>query len=844
MTGIILVLAANTAFNGFPVLGSILAKDGLMPRQLGSRGDRLAFSNGIVILAVMAIVLIVLFDAQPTRLIQLYIVGVFVSFNLSQLGMIRHWTRHLRTETDPAKRRRMMRSRAINTFGLGMTAIVLVIVLVTKFLAGAWITILAMGTFFVLMNAINKHYKNVSEELVYAESDQVLPTRVHAIVAVSKLHKPTMRALAYAKASRPNVLEAVYVDIDSAATARMLEEWDDAGIDIPLKVLYSPYREIIRPITEYVGSIREASPRGVVAVYLPEYVVGRWWEQLLHNQTALRLKGRLLFTPGVMVDLGALPAALLRGRARARATRREPPPARGRAPRPGRRPRRPVAHAAVSGGVGRPGRRRRPGGRGRPRPQGSRPSVAGRRYETEVGPVAHGGHCVARVPTGDEGPGVVVFVRHALPGERVVVELTEGREGDRFWRGDAVEVLDASPHRVPAPCPLAHPGGCGGCDFQHVSLAEQRRLKAAVVTEQLARLGGVTWPDLEVEAVPGDEPAGSGLGWRTRVRYAVDAEGRAGLRRHRSHDVEPLGPLTACPLGHPALPGVDGTWPVGSELVVTATSTGQRSLRVLPRDAGTLQPLAERVHDRTFAVAEGGFWQAHAGAAPALVTAVLAAAGVRDGDVVLDLFAGAGLFSLFLADAAGPRGSLWVVEGDAGAAQDAADNLAGTPSARVLAGPVAEVLAAGAVGEACDVVVLDPPRAGARQAVVDAVCGLGPRTVVYVACDPAALARDVAFFSDQGYALVALRALDLFPMTHHVGVRGGAAAGLSCPAPLLSRRGPGSVGPRRATRRGSPWPAGRWPARASPPRPRTARRRPRRGCRRAVRECGRRGWWR
>jgi amino acid transporter len=301
MTLIILVLAANTAFNGFPVLASILARDGLLPRQLGARGDRLAYSNGIVILALMAVALIVAFDAEVTRLIQLYIVGVFVSFNLSQLGMIRHWTRLLKTGTDPAERRRMFRSRAINTFGLGMTAMVLVVVLVTKFLEGAWIAILAMGTFFMIMRGIRRHYDKVREELTITEDDQVLPTRVHAIVLVSQLHKPTIRALAYAKAARPNVLEAVYVDTESVATARLLDEWDARGIDVPLKVLYSPYREIIKPIVDYARSIRNANPRGVVAVYIPEYVVGRWWEQLLHNQTALRLKGRLLFTSGVMV---------------------------------------------------------------------------------------------------------------------------------------------------------------------------------------------------------------------------------------------------------------------------------------------------------------------------------------------------------------------------------------------------------------------------------------------------------------------------------------------------------------------------------------------------------------
>jgi hypothetical protein len=224
-----------------------------------------------------------------------------VSFNLSQLGMIKHWTRHLKTETDPAERRRMMRSRAINTFGLGMTFVVLVVVLITKFLAGAWIAILAMGVFFMIMRSIRRHYDAVGEELEIHADDQVLPTRVHAIVLVSKVHKPTMRALAYAKASRPNLIEAVMVATDPQERDRIIDEWDRRGIDIPLKVLDSPYREIIRPIVEYTKAIRAAQPRGVVAVFIPEYVVGRWWEQLLHNQTALRLKTRLLFTQGVMV---------------------------------------------------------------------------------------------------------------------------------------------------------------------------------------------------------------------------------------------------------------------------------------------------------------------------------------------------------------------------------------------------------------------------------------------------------------------------------------------------------------------------------------------------------------
>lgn len=303
VTALILVLAANTAFNGFPVLGSILAQDRYLPRQLHTRGDRLAFSNGIVGLAAFAIVLVIAFDAEVTRLIQLYIVGVFVSFTMSQTGMIRHWNRLLRTETDSAKRRRMRRSQAINAFGLVMTASVLVVVLITKFTKGAWIAIAAMAAIYVLMTAIRRHYDRVAEELRIAELEGTAgpPSRNHAIVLVSKLHLPTKRALAYAKASRPDVLEAVTVNVDDADTRVLVAEWDKQGFSIPLKVIESPYREITKPVLDYVKRVRTDNPRDVVTVFIPEYVVGRWWEQFLHNQSALRLKGRLLFQPGVMV---------------------------------------------------------------------------------------------------------------------------------------------------------------------------------------------------------------------------------------------------------------------------------------------------------------------------------------------------------------------------------------------------------------------------------------------------------------------------------------------------------------------------------------------------------------
>ena len=283
VTGLILFLAANTAFNGFPVLGSILAKDGFLPRQLHNRGDRPAFSNGILILAGAACVLIVAYDAQVTKLIQLYIVGVFVSFTLSQ----------------------MQRSRVINAIGATMSGTVLLVVLATKFLHGAGYAIAAMVVLFVVMLGIRRHYDRVRDELAVQEGDtrhQLLPSRVHAIVLISRIHKPALRALAYARATRPQILEAVTVNVEPEDTQALQEEWDRRDIPVPLKALDSPYREITRPVVDYVKSIRSGNPRDLVVVYIPQYVLGHWWEQLLHNQSALRLRSRLLFTPGVMVS--------------------------------------------------------------------------------------------------------------------------------------------------------------------------------------------------------------------------------------------------------------------------------------------------------------------------------------------------------------------------------------------------------------------------------------------------------------------------------------------------------------------------------------------------------------
>ncbi|HEY1616205.1 MAG TPA: hypothetical protein VGG25_01230, partial [Streptosporangiaceae bacterium] len=285
------------------VLASILAKDGYLPRQLRTRGDRLAYSNGILLLSGFAIVLIIAFHASPTRLIQLYIVGVFVSFTCSQTGMIRHWNRLLPAVTDSAARLRMIRSRAINTIGAVVTGAVLVIVVVSKFASGAWIAVAAMVVIWMTMRGIKRHYENVALELTPALDGPpvTLPASNVSIVLVSKLHLPTLRALAYARATKPARLEAITVDVDEAETQRLMQEWEQASMPLPLTVVTSPYRDITQPVISYVKRLRRESPRDIVTVYIPEYVLGHWWEQVLHNQSALRLKARLLNLRGVVV---------------------------------------------------------------------------------------------------------------------------------------------------------------------------------------------------------------------------------------------------------------------------------------------------------------------------------------------------------------------------------------------------------------------------------------------------------------------------------------------------------------------------------------------------------------
>lgn len=395
--------------------------------------------------------------------------------------------------------------------------------------------------------------------------------------------------------------------------------------------------------------------------------------------------------------------------------------------------------------------------------------------ELVVGPVAAGGSCVARAQDGR-----VVFVRHALPGERVLAEVTSQTKS--FLRADAVQVLEPSPHRVAPPCPYAGPGRCGGCDWQHVAVAHQRELKAALVAEQLVRLAGVDRP-VVVEEVPG---APDGLGWRTRVQFAIAPSGRAGLRRHRSHELEPVERCLIASADVEAV-GVEGLrWPGvtsvevaahGDQRVVALTSTASRGGRAtVPEvDAGvavdgrrtrTPHGLRHTVLGRSFEVGTGGFWQVHPGAAEVLAGAVLDGLDPQPGERALDLYAGVGLFAALVGERVGPTGSVLAVESNPHACSDAARNTADQPQVTIRTAAVdAAVLArAGAV----DLVVLDPPRSGAGLEVTRALAGMRPRRLVYVACDPASFARDLRVLLDVGWELTSLRGLDLFPMTEHV----------------------------------------------------------------------------
>ncbi|MFJ8077545.1 class I SAM-dependent RNA methyltransferase [Streptomyces sp. NPDC096176] len=422
-------------------------------------------------------------------------------------------------------------------------------------------------------------------------------------------------------------------------------------------------------------------------------------------------------------------------------------------------------------------------------------SLVGQEYEVEVGPVAHGGHCVARTEDGR-----VLFVRHTLPGEKIVARVTEGEEDSRFLRADAVRVIEASKDRVEAPCPYAGPGKCGGCDWQHAKPGAQRRFKGEVIAEQLQRLAGLTpeeagW-DGTVMPAPGDKlPAGEVPGWRTRVQYAIDAEGQVGLRKHRSHDVQPIDHCLIAAPGVSELGIEKQDWPQMETVeAIAATGSSDRQVVLTPRPGGRL-PLVEldkpvsvlrveerdgsvhRVHgrafvreradERTYRVGMGGFWQVHPQAADMLVKAVMQGLLPRKGDMALDLYCGVGLFAGAIADRVGEQGAVLGIESGKRAVEDARHNLQHFDRVRIEQGKVESVLPRTRISEV-DLIVLDPPRAGAGKQTVKHLSGLGARRIAYVACDPAALARDLAYFREGGYKPRTLRAFDLFPMTHHV----------------------------------------------------------------------------
>lgn len=391
-------------------------------------------------------------------------------------------------------------------------------------------------------------------------------------------------------------------------------------------------------------------------------------------------------------------------------------------------------------------------------------SMLGTQFQARIGKIAHGGHCVTRYD------GRVVFVRHALPGETVRVQITAGVPGDRFLLGDAVEVLEPSEHRVVPRCRFAGPGRCGGCDWQHCELTYQRELKAAVVVEQFKRLAGLD-VEVVVEPLPGDV---EGTRWRTRTEFAVDASGAAGLHPHHSHEVIPVDDCLISTERVIETGVLDRRWPSARSVDVVDASGEARAVIVpLPQGDSTVPYVTERVETEDwtaeFRLSARGFWQVHPGAAATYVAHVLRELAPVAGERAMDLYSGVGLFALALADAVGPTGAVLAVEADARAIRDAKSNLRQRPEIELRRGKVDRVLKLLVrQGIRTDLVVLDPPRTGAGKSVIKEVAALGPRAIAYVACDPAALARDIAYARDAGYGIRTLRAFDAFPQTHHV----------------------------------------------------------------------------
>ena len=756
VTGLILVLAANTAFNGFPVLGSILARDGYLPRQMHTRGDRLAFSNGILILAGAAIAARHRLQGRGHRADPaLHRRGVRLLHHLpgrhgaaldappqaraqrqgagADAALARHQRRRCRDVGDGAHRRaphEVPGGREVRR-------------------SSRW------SSSSLLMLGIKKHYNRVRDELAIDwEVDRpMLPSHVHAIVCISKVHKPTMRALAYARASRPTYLEAVTVDVDPDETQALLDEWDKRDIPVPLKVLSSPYRQITKPILDYVRSIRSGNPRDIVTVYLPEYVLGKWWEQVLHNQSALRLKARLLFTPGVMVVSVPWQLAVVRGR-RARLDRRAADP-RVRARR-GAVSRRQTRERAAGRRVA-----RRPGVDRRRRARRPRRSLRG----------------PAR------GPGRLRAPHAARRARRRARHRGAGRRLASCAPTPST-VLEAAPGRVEAPARMPLPACCGGCDFQHASLDTQRALKAAVVREQFARARRSRRRRRGRGRCPATR---TGCGGAPASSSPSTTSGGPGLRAHRSRDDRARSTTASSPRAGSSTPGVlDTDWPdVESVDVVDAAHPEEPVLVPLPvargSDAagGLVGELArDGDWEGEYVVAARGFWQVHPGAASTFLGRVVALLGARPGDLVADLYAGSGLFTMRLAELVAPDGSVLGVEGDARAVENGIRQHRAPRGRRVAGQPgrpraaLARVAGGDAPTSSCSTRRAPGP---ARTS-----CGssreLAPRRVVYVACDPAALARDVKAARETGLRHGLARGLGRLPDDPPRRVHRGAGA--------------------------------------------------------------------
>jgi amino acid transporter len=351
-TAVVLLLAANTAFNGFPLLGSVLARDSYAPKALSTRGDRLVFSNGVIALALAAILLLVIYQANLTNLIQLYIIGVFVSFTLGQSGMVKHWVTLLRAGA--RERVSIIRSLCINAFGALLTFSVLVVVTITKFTHGAWLVFIMMPVLFLLMMGVNRYYRDVAREVEVDPTTTFGASGDHAIVLVGKMQKPVLKALDYAIAARHQSIEAVHISVDEDATELLQQQWHDMNIHVALTIIESPYRDFGIPLIKYIKHRREEHGSEVTTVYLPQYIVGHWWESFLHNHRARRISKQLMMLHGVTI---ALVPWLLDSSELVYGRRSRPLPGQDRRGEPIRAiPRRPLAPAApTAAGRGRRG---------------------------------------------------------------------------------------------------------------------------------------------------------------------------------------------------------------------------------------------------------------------------------------------------------------------------------------------------------------------------------------------------------------------------------------------------------------------------------------------------------